>query len=48
LGEVGLAAEFAIYGRNDRLIEELSGRICLDKAVKSLHWELLRGDQSLE
>jgi putative Mg2+ transporter-C (MgtC) family protein len=47
-GQFGIAAEFTIYGRNDRLVEEVAGRMSLDPAVKSLHWELVRGDQSLE
>jgi putative Mg2+ transporter-C (MgtC) family protein len=47
-GQFGIAAEFAIYGRNDRLVEEITGRISLEPAVKSLHWELVRDDQSLE
>ena len=47
-GGLRIVAELSLYGRNDHSIEEVSGVLSQDPAVRSLRWELLKYDSSYE
>jgi putative Mg2+ transporter-C (MgtC) family protein len=45
---LNILAELSVYGRNDHSIEEVSGALSQDPAVRSLRWELIHSDNSFE